>query len=230
MPVKLSGISFPSGTEIFGSSYSVSVDKDQFRIRKSRFGLPLFLLFPLFDILLAAVFLIRQYLGSHIAAVVESNPNIQVLAPVFPYIPVILVVVEGGVIGYLLFSLNRTRPWHGTEHKAIAAAMAGDLDNISNYSVINDRCGGCFLFSMYLGMALWLAIVRIPIGLFTVSTLILYTEAKYFHQYNKPGIWLGRKIQLLTTKEPSPEMLGMGERGVRALLVRMRNEPVRKSA
>jgi len=226
MSVKLGGISFPSGTKIYGGSYSVSINMDKFGIKKSR-GMPIYLIFPLLDVVLAAAYITREYVKAHITAVVAGNQSIQSLAPAFPFIPAILVVVEGGVIGYLFFFLHKTRPWHGTEHKAIAAAMADDLENISNYSVINDRCGGCFLLSMYLGMFLWLAIVQIPLGLFTVGTLILYTEARFFHQYNKPGIWLGRKIQVLTTKEPSPEMLDMGERGVRALLIRMRNAPVK---
>ena len=119
--------------------------------------------------------------------------------------------------------MYRTRPWHGCEHKAIAAGIAGDLDNISKYSTINDHCGGTYLFSIYLGLAIWFLITKTMLGFFSLMFLIMYFESKYFHEQNKIGIWIGEKLQILTTKEPTEEMLSMGERGVRALLIRERN-------
>jgi len=232
--VKLSGISFPDGTSVFGTGYAVHVDKDKFEIRKSR-GFPLLYILPLIDLIPLTLYLMRQRIAESIAAAATaaaagSPATSQAIVQVVPFLTFGGLAFECAVIYVVLRLLYRTRPWHATEHKAIAAAEMDDLDNISKYSRINDRCGGCYILTIYVAMALWFFIVKIPVGLMTLTTVVLYTEARFFHKYNKVGIWFGRKLQLLTTKEPEPEMLEMGERGVRALMVRMRNEPVEKPA
>jgi uncharacterized protein YqhQ len=212
-------MSFPNSTEIFADKYYVHIDRDGFRIRK-RFGIQPIFLFPLFDIFYAwglqiQNILIKFVITSLVPGIV--TPEMSMLLSIGSFLVMILFFMG------IIYFVRKVRIWHGCEHKAIAAAEANDLDNIERYSTIHDSCGGTYLLSLYLGMAVWFTIIKSPVGVFSFMFIILFIESRFFHKYNRLGIWLGRKIQRITTKEPPNDLLSITRRGMSALLIRERN-------
>ena len=213
--LKLAGMSFPDHTQIYAKNFWVKIDKDTYTVKKRRGVQPIFL-FPLIDLLFFGWFYYARP-GLVKAYAPVSNPVLDgILALAF------LIFFIGCAI-FLISSFVKIRKWHGCEHKAIAAAMAGDLENIKKYSPIHDSCGGTYLFSLYLGMAAWFTFVGSPIGVFSFLLIIMVLESRYFHKHNRLGIWIGRQIQRITTTEPPDEILEMGKRGVGALMMREGN-------
>lgn len=119
---------------------------------------------------------------------------------------------------------RRVLKYHGAEHKAINAYEAGstlEVENVKGYSRLHPRCGTSFLFIVLitsivlfslmpdLGFAWKVAyrIILIPV-IASISYELLRLSSKYHKSIvsrvlTAPGIG----FQLLTTKEPSDDML-----------------------
>lgn len=148
---------------------------------------------------------------------------------------VFTVVFFTGCLLFMYFAMFRgLARWHGQEHRAIAAAEAKDIENMEKYSVVNDRCGGTFILSIYayLFIAIYFVVFVFHLpgyGVYTMTALMMYAEAKYFHHYNVLGIAFGRFIQKkFTTREPWPWQNQIGKEGITELMKAERGEPFRE--
>jgi uncharacterized protein YqhQ len=141
------------------------------------------------------------------------------------------VVIDGalriGLIVLYIWVLSRSSEirrvfqYHGAEHKTIHAYENGDpltIEAIQPYSPRHPRCGTSFIlivamvaFVVFLTLAplpfVWQAIARIVLipviaGL-SYEVLKLGANRRWMSWANRPGIWL----QLITTKEPSDDMV-----------------------
>ena len=126
---------------------------------------------------------------------------------------------------------RRVLQYHGAEHKAINALEAGapmDVENVKKYSRLHPRCGTSFLFITLvvsivlfsimpnLGFAVNLAyrFLLIPV-IAGLSYEILRLSGKYRNSIIlKAFIAPGLGFQLLTTKEPSDDMLEVSIKAV----------------
>ncbi len=126
---------------------------------------------------------------------------------------------------------RRVLQYHGAEHKAINALEAGapmDVENVKKYSRLHPRCGTSFLFITLvvsivlfsimpnLGFAVNLAyrFLLIPV-IAGLSYEILRLSGRYRHSIIlKVFIAPGLGFQLLTTKEPSDDMLEVSIKAV----------------
>lgn len=131
--------------------------------------------------------------------------------------------------------IQRVFQYHGAEHKTIHAYENGDpltVDAIQRYSPRHPRCGTSFLlivamvaFVVFLALAqlpfLWQVISRIllipVIAGLSYEVLKLGANSRWMSWANQPGIWL----QLITTKEPSDDMV---EVAVASLLAALSEE------
>lgn len=125
---------------------------------------------------------------------------------------------------YLLYRLifKGVRTWHGAEHKVISAAENNDLDNVKKYNPIHERCGGTLLPTIFLGYILWMILflkTGLMYGEFTIITILLFLNIKFFHKYDKIGIWVGKKIQkYFTVKEPDDWQIRLGTSAMKNLV------------
>jgi uncharacterized protein YqhQ len=126
---------------------------------------------------------------------------------------------------------RRVLQYHGAEHKAINALEAGatmDVENVKKYSRLHPRCGTSFLFITLvvsivlfsimpnLGFAVNLAyrFLLIPV-IAGLSYELLRLSGKYRNSIIlKALIAPGLGFQLLTTKEPSDDMLEVSIKAV----------------
>jgi uncharacterized protein YqhQ len=126
---------------------------------------------------------------------------------------------------------RRVLQYHGAEHKAINALEAGapmDVENVKKYSRLHPRCGTSFLFITLvvsivlfsimpnLGFAVNLAyrFLLIPV-IAGLSYEILRLSGRYRNSIIlKVFIAPGLGFQLLTTKEPSDDMLEVSIKAV----------------
>jgi hypothetical protein len=59
----------------------------------------------------------------------------------------------------------------------------------------------------------------IPFGEFTIVTILLFLNVKFFHKYDKFGIWFGKKFQkYFSISEPSDWQLKIGQKAMNNLL------------
>ena len=125
---------------------------------------------------------------------------------------------------YLLYRLvfKGVRTWHGAEHKVISAAENYDLDNVKKYSPIHERCGGTLLPTIFLGYIIWVILflkTGLMYGEFTIITILIFLNIKFFHKYDKIGIWVGKKIQkYFTVKEPDDWQIRLGTSAMKNLV------------
>ncbi len=131
--------------------------------------------------------------------------------------------------------IARVFQYHGAEHKTSHAYENGDplsLESIQAYSPRHPRCGTSFIlivgmvaFVVFLALAplafVWQVLARvvlIPViaGL-SYEVLKLGANQRWMSWANTPGIWL----QLITTKEPSDDMV---EVAVASLLAALSEE------
>jgi len=131
--------------------------------------------------------------------------------------------------------IARVFQYHGAEHKTIYAYENGDplsIEAIQPYSTRHPRCGTSFIlivgmvaFVVFLALAplpfVWQVLSRvvlIPViaGL-SYEVLKLGANQRWMSWANRPGIWL----QLITTKEPSDDMV---EVAVASLLAALSDE------
>ncbi len=139
-------------------------------------------------------------------------------------------------IAYLSFiatwgEFRRVLQYHGAEHKAINAHEAGsplDVEHVKKYSRLHPRCGTSFLFIVLIisivlfsimpnfGYAIRIAyrIILIPI-IAGISYEFLRLSGKYRHNIVSRILTApGMGFQLLTTKEPSDDMLEVSIKAV----------------
>jgi uncharacterized protein YqhQ len=250
--VKLSGISLGGykrgSTNIFGKKYSLKIIKQNntytYSIKKRRFNVPFIVYAIILDIivyLLTYQWWIFETIWSYI-----SSAGSTILAYALQYIPYsidifdmvgdnlsginsfiftilpFLILVIGIIVAYYFIYYN-LRPWHGAEHKLIAAAENHDIDNSHSYSILHDRCGGTFILTLlvigYGYMFLISPFLAIPVGSYTIMYGFILFESKYFHHHNHPGIHIGILIQkYLTTSEPDKELVDVGIKGMKELI------------
>jgi len=126
---------------------------------------------------------------------------------------------------------KRVLMYHGAEHKAIHAHEAGapmDVDHVKGFSRLHPRCGTSFLFIVLiisivlftlmpnLGFAMNLAyrVLLIPV-IAGISYELLRLSAKYRDSpITKILVAPGLGFQLLTTKEPTNDMLEVSIKAV----------------
>ena len=158
---------------------------------------------------------------------------------------VVFNVVEAGVrlgmfVLYLVFiaswgEFRRVLQYHGAEHKAINAYEAGvpmDVENVKKHSRLHPRCGTSFLFIVLIisivlfsimpnfGYAIRIAyrILLIPV-IGGISYELLRISGKYRHSIVSRILTApGMGFQLLTTKEPSDDMLEVSIKAVEGVI------------
>lgn len=135
-----------------------------------------------------------------------------------------LLIFFAYVVGIsVMKDIRRVFMYHGAEHKAIHAYEAGlplTVDNVRPFSTLHPRCGTNFLLIVmvisilvfaFLGWPdLWLRIAS-RVALLPLIAGIGYEIIRYAGKSDKkwvawaiaPGLWL----QMLTTREPSDDML-----------------------
>jgi uncharacterized protein YqhQ len=130
---------------------------------------------------------------------------------------------------------RRVLQYHGAEHKAINAHEAGvslDVANVKKFSRLHPRCGTSFIFIIIIvsiilfslmpsfGFAVNLAyrVLLIPVlGGISYELLRLsgkYRKSIFFRILTAPGL----AFQLLTTKEPSDDMLEVSIKAVQEVI------------
>lgn len=125
---------------------------------------------------------------------------------------------------FLLYLLifKGVRTWHGAEHKVISAAEHNDLDNVKKYNPIHERCGGTLLPTIFFGYIIWMVLflkTGLMYGEFTIITILLFLNIKFFHKYDKIGIYIGKKIQkYFTVKEPDDWQIRLGTSAMKNLV------------
>ncbi len=244
--LKFSGISFggrkPNVT-IYGKTHKVIFGKFRRGPHKNKYGFEVhkhskpdyifrrfYFLFPLFDV---GIFLGYQY-GDilfnflfHLFAPLEKTigPSLPTMSPEFLATLGICLCISVYILCYVLLYIllfRGVRKWHGTEHKLIAAAENNDINNAKQYDPIHERCGGTLVPTFFLGYIIWLVFfyyTGIFYGEMTIITILIFLNIKYFHKYDKVGIYVGKLIQkYLTIKEPDEWQLHLGQVAIRNLV------------
>ena len=192
-----------------------------------------YLLFPLYDVFIYFSMYPPESVVNATKPVTHGASEISKSLGGF-YIPswgyVILMFLYFFMVYYLLYLLifRGVRPWHGTEHKVISAAESNDLKNVKSYNPIHERCGGTLLPTMALGYIIFLLLfyfIGLQFGIMTIVTALVFLNVKYFHKYDKIGIWFGKKFQkYFSVKEPEDWQLKLGTEGMRELVKAEQNK------
>jgi uncharacterized protein YqhQ len=145
----------------------------------------------------------------------------------------------------LMADIRRVFQYHGAEHKTIAAWEHGEVlepENVDRYSTLHVRCGTNFLILVMLlaivvytvggvlvpppeGIAWYWAVVYhvvLRIVLLPVVAGLAYEGLRIGARYDnwlvraimKPGLWL----QLITTKQPTPDQIEVAIRSFEAVV------------
>lgn len=249
--LKFSGISFGGywggGTTIFSRHYRLRIEKNM-KTKRYRAvivpkkGISLFTIFMCLALPIDIFYYMMQFqmnllrevadiVGSFFADLFSWIPSVEgvsVPSIVIPLWVVNIIMYSILIVNFLLlyfFIFRGVATWHGCEHKIIAAAENNDIDNVRNYSRVNDRCGGCFIFTSYFFIAVyWLTLyyvfgILLPVGMMTLTYTIMFLEGKYFHKYNWIGIRVGRILQRkLTTAEPLEFQVKLAISGMKKLV------------
>jgi uncharacterized protein YqhQ len=237
--MKLGGISFTWGIEIFSKNRVLRIFEKEgscdYVIDERRFKLPihpLFLLYPFLDLILFIFYFKKAWIERMISILVAQQsqisshlPDVHVNNPfIFNFIGFFLIIAVLVGIPYLLYSvfisMKKLKYWHGLEHKLIISALNNDIDNAKKYSPVINNCGGCYLFTAMLTAFLYRTFIGIPVGLLTTVLLVIILESRYWHKYNKIGIFIGKLIQrYFTVREPHDWQLDMGIKAMRKFVV-----------
>ncbi len=134
----------------------------------------------------------------------------------------------------LMEDIKRTFMYHGAEHKCINCLESGKdltVDNVMAATRFHKRCGTSFLFIVMIVSILvfmcirtetmWLRLV-LRVLLVPVIAGISYEFIKFAGNHDnwianvlsKPGLW----VQILTTKEPTPDMVEVAIKAVEGVL------------
>ena len=246
--LKFSGISFggrnPNVT-IYGKTHKVVFGRIRRGENEGQFGYEVYknkgswsslkklcVLFPMMDVI---VFLTITFADSVAQFFIDLfTPVGEAIGPSLPTMPIsaelLSWLIMGGLVClyfslYLLLYLlvfKGVRKWHGTEHKVIIAAENNDIENAKKYDPIAERCGGTLLPTILLGYFVWVLIynyTEIFFGQMTITTFFIFMNVKYFHKYDKIGIYVGKLVQkYLTIKEPDDWQLHLGKTAMKSLI------------
>lgn len=150
------------------------------------------------------------------------------------------IVRLGMFVGYLLFisswgEFRRVLQYHGAEHKAINAYEAGvpmEVEHVKKHSRLHPRCGTSFLFIVLIisiilftvmpnfgyVIRIMYRIVLIPV-IAGISYELLRLSGKYRRSIVSRVLTApGMGFQLLTTKEPSDDMLEVSIKAVQEVV------------
>ncbi|MBP5177691.1 MAG: peptide chain release factor N(5)-glutamine methyltransferase, partial [Clostridia bacterium] len=145
-------------------------------------------------------------------------------------------LIEGGIrilifISYILLTgllkdIRRTYMYHGAEHKTISCYEYGwdlTVENVKKSSRVHDRCGTTFMFLVMAISILVFSLANSFIGVEGVLRVLLkiallplvagisYEVLKLLSKSDFPLLyifkWPGLTLQLITTKEPSDDMI-----------------------
>lgn len=191
-----------------------------FCVKKKRFGdifmsMMIFVLFPLIDLSVFSTYYILSNVKIKVPSVIISaGQKLSTIPPIFQNILLIVwFVLWLFLIYYLVF--RGVRKWHGTEHKLIASAENNDIENAKKYSPIHERCGGTLMPTILLGYIIWMFIYSrtgIIFGGYSIIGVLIFCNIKFFHKYDKIGIWFGKLLQkYVTVKEPNNWQLSLGK-------------------
>jgi len=179
-----------------------------------------FYLFPLVDLLIVILYYADfSFIFDKVAKRLPSVPIPSVSLPFETVLLIANIVCISLLITYFLglyfIMLRGVRKWHGCEHKVISAAENNDIDNAKKYSPIHERCGGTLMPTIFVGYAIWGIVVwqtGFAFGFLTFVTVLIYFNVKYFHKYDKVGIWFGKWLQRhATVSEPDDWQLELGK-------------------
>jgi len=238
--LRFGGISFGGNYPhviIFGKKYKTVFGRDRknndyrFEVKKKTrwdFFLKYFyFLFPLIDVLQYVTYNPPQSVSHAVKPAVEKTAEVSESMGGF-YISAIGVLLVTLLYMLTFFYLyyylifRGVRTWHGTEHKVISAAEENDIENAKKYNPIHERCGGTLLPTIFLGYFIYIfiyAYTGFPFGEFTIVTILLFLNVKFFHKYDKFGIWFGKKFQkYFSISEPSDWQLKIGQKAMGNLL------------
>jgi len=231
------GMSSPIGITFFGENYRASLSTPlsigwkglkikpaQVTIQKSivKNEMKLFLGFLLMvDIVFnSKTFIVTQLtnLWEYTNTIIPISIPSEYVKPIVDFPWVILVLLfELCLLALIMYSMKRTRSYHGAEHKSISAAENNDLDNAPKYSKIHPKCGTNIL-PMYFVYVSLLSYLFFPMMLGGTSILLsLYTIRKV-PPIGKLSVIIGSKLQLLTTKEPSELQLKHAMKSLQLLM------------
>jgi len=186
-----------------------------------------YFLFPLYDLFVYFVLNPPKQVTETVKPVsdviIKHSPKIEGLyIPSWIYILILILYTFALYYGMYLMMFKGVRKWHGTEHKVISAAENNDLKNVKSYNPIHERCGGTILPTFIFGYILFLifyAITGIPYGEMTLVTILVFLNIKFFHKYDKFGIWFGKKFQkYVSISEPDDWQLKLGTEGMKELV------------
>jgi len=238
--LKFGGISFGGKkpyVRIYGRKYKLFFGRDKkekqygYKVEKKKkkdFFLKYFyFLFPLYDLFVFFVLNPPKAVTTATKPIVDTVSDIGESVGGF-YIPswgiILLMFLYAFTMYYMLYLVlfKGVRTWHGTEHKVISAAEEDNLKNAKKYNPIHERCGGTLLPTMLFGYFVFIAfffLTGIPYGEMTFITLLLFLNIKYFHKYDKFGIWFGKKFQkYISISEPTDWQLKLGVKGMNELV------------
>jgi uncharacterized protein YqhQ len=224
--VKLGGISFPNGCNIYSDHYKLKIreyrGRTKFEIVTRRIWKihPFLLLFPVFDILLFVgpaifLFIIALIPEETTTAVTGGVEAVTEMLPAWA-IDILAFLVFFLYMFLIIKIVMRSRKWHGCEHKLIAAAEGGKIFDAKEFPTTHDRCGTTYMLSILALLVTIFLLFRHP--LLTPIGIFMFMEARYFHDYNKPGILFGRLIQHFNALEPENYKLHVGMKGVNELM------------
>jgi uncharacterized protein YqhQ len=156
-------------------------------------------------------------------------------------------LIEGVVrtsifLGYMLLlsrlrDLRRVFEYHGAEHKTISCFEAGlplTPANAQRFSRLHPRCGTSFLLVVMIVAIFVFAPIGLPAWYWLVATRILgvpviagvsfelikFAGRNRSRRWVRAVMWPGLKLQLLTTREPDSDQLGVAIAALRAVLDR----------
>jgi uncharacterized protein YqhQ len=204
-----------------GKSYGYSIKKNtRFMSLMSRF----YLLFPLLDIGVVAGYFFSSYLDEMFKNTSLPSVDIGITIPEI-YIQIFwyFFVFSQYVLLYFLF-MRGVSKWHGTEHKFISALEDNEsIDDVKKYNPIHERCGGTLMPTIIFASVMWYFIYSytgILFGQMTFMTFCIFLNVRYFHKYDKIGLWVGKRIQkYFTIREPDEWQLELGKVAVKEFLL-----------
>jgi len=195
-----------------------------------------YFLFPLYDLFVYFVLNPPKQVTETVKPVSDTIANVLPDTGLYisSWIYILIMIFYTFTLYYLLYLMmfKGVRKWHGTEHKIISAAENNDLKNVKTYNPIHERCGGTILPTFIFGYVLFLvfyAITGIPYGEMTLVTILVFLNVKFFHKYDKFGIWFGKKFQkYVSISEPDDWQLKLGTEGMKELVKAEQNKSFKK--
>lgn len=233
MAKKYSGISFGGifqRVKIYGDRFVLIYGKDKndlkYEVRPlttfEKLSKKLYLLFPLLDVFIIIGALLFAFLTSIlIPDPIGGETPSKLFSLIAQYGPIVIIIIEYVLLYKLIIKGLAT--WHGSEHKIIAAMENNDIDNAKDYDPIHERCGGTLLPTIIFSQIVWSYFsmkTGIFFGMFTCMSFFVYLNVKFFHKYDKLGIWFGKWLQRkFTVREPHKWQLDIGIKGAKELII-----------